>query len=83
MRVALSFLFAVILSTSALASPEFWRHEWPQTNFEKTTVPSWVEIISGGPPKDGIPAISDPSFLRASGKTGIDPSEPVITLEIG
>ena len=53
------------------------------SDFEKTSVPNWVEILSGGPPKDGIPALDAPSFVRASGKTGIDPTEPVITLEMG
>ena len=71
------------LATSAVASPEFWRHEWPDTNFETTSVTNWVEILSGGPPKDGIPALDNPSFVRASGKTGIDPTEPVIALEMG
>lgn len=79
----LSLFFAVLLASSAVASPEFWRHEWPQTDFEKTSVPNWVEILSGGPPKDGIPALDNPIFVRASGKTGIDPTEPVITLEMG
>ena len=63
---------AVLFASSAVASPEFWRHEWPQTDFEQTSVPNWVEILSGGPPKDGIPALDSPSFVRASGKTGID-----------
>ncbi|WP_300583802.1 DUF3179 domain-containing protein [Marivita sp.] len=83
LRTVLSLFVAVLLASSAVASPEFWRHEWPQTDFEKTSVPNWVEILSGGPPKDGIPALDNPSFVRASGKTGIDPTEPVITLEIG
>ena len=65
------------------ASPEFWANEWPDTNFEKTSVDNWVEIMSGGPPKDGIPAIDDPSFVRASGKSGIGAREPVITVEVG
>lgn len=66
----------------ALASPDFWRNEWPNTNFKKTTVPNWVEIMSGGPPKDGIPALSDPSFESVARKGGIQPREPVITVEI-
>ncbi len=38
--------------------------------------------MSGGPPKDGIPALDAPSFLRASGARGLGDREPVITLEI-
>ena len=82
-RWFLSFFLSMSLATSAVASPEFWRHEWPDTNFETTSVTNWVEILSGGPPKDGIPALDNPSFVRASGKTGIDPTEPVIALEMG
>ena len=64
------------------ASPEFWQYEWPRTDFETTSVDSWVEILSGGPPKDGIPALSDPSFLPVSEETGLADREPVITVEI-
>ncbi|MCA0871963.1 DUF3179 domain-containing protein [Seohaeicola saemankumensis] len=63
------------------AGPDFWRHEWPLTDFTITTVDSWTEILSGGPPKDGIPALSDPGFITAGDETRLDPREPVITLE--
>ena len=55
----------------AQASPEFWKSEWPNTDFEITTVESWSEILSGGPPKDGIPAIDGPSFIKAADETRI------------
>ena len=51
---------------SAQANPDFWRNEWPDTNFDKTNVPSWAEILSGGPPKEGIPALNDPGFTAAA-----------------
>ena len=66
----------------SVANPDFWQFEWPDTNFEITSVESWVEIMSGGPPKDGIPAIDDPVFMAAADKQGMTPREPVITLEI-
>ncbi len=69
-------------ASMALASPEFWAFEWPNTDFENTSIARWVEIMSGGPPKDGIPALDDPTFAAASDKTGLLPLEPVITLEI-
>ncbi len=79
----ISLCAAVVLSAGmAVASPEFWRNEWPNTDFEKTSVENWVEIMSGGPPKDGIPALSDPFFVKAGDKAGIEPREPVITVEI-
>ncbi|WP_299353066.1 DUF3179 domain-containing protein [uncultured Shimia sp.] len=80
-----SFVIAICSLTwalSAAANPEFWKQEWPDTDFSKTTVPNWVEILSGGPPKDGIPALSDPQFIRAGQESRIDGMEPVITVEI-
>ncbi|MEL7213365.1 MAG: DUF3179 domain-containing protein [Pseudomonadota bacterium] len=82
MRFITLFAAFVLSAGMALASPEFWRNEWPNTDFEKTSVENWVEIMSGGPPKDGIPSLSDPSFVKAGDKTGIEPREPVITVEI-
>ncbi|WP_292288055.1 DUF3179 domain-containing protein [Marivita sp.] len=80
---SLPILFYMLFASAALANPELWRNEWPDTNFRDSSVQNWSEIRSGGPPKDGIPALSDPDFVRASGKTGIAASEPVITLEMG
>lgn len=73
---------AIAAAPIAQASPEFWQFEWPETDFEKTTIDNWVEIMSGGPPKDGIPALSDPSFIPASSEVRIEATEPVITVEI-
>ena len=66
----------------SVAGPEFWSFEWPNTDFETTSVESWVEIISGGPPRDGIPAIDNPRFVAVADKPDLMPREPVITLEI-
>ncbi len=68
-------------TSMAVASPEFWSFEWPNTDFENTSVERWVEIMSGGPPKDGIPALDDPDFVAVADKDLL-PREPVITLEI-
>lgn len=41
------------------------------------------ELISGGPPKDGIPAINDPGFVSSEeSDSWIDPAEPVISFEL-
>jgi hypothetical protein len=64
------------------ASPEFWSFEWPNTDFDKTSVENWVEILSGGPPKDGIPALDNPAFVAVADKLDLLRREPVITLEI-
>ena len=57
--------------------------DWPRTDFSKRTI-DLDEIQSGGPPKDGIPAIDRPVFVtveRAS--RWLDPAEPVIVLVRG
>ena len=69
-------------ASTAVASPEFWSFEWPNTNFEITTVDSWVEVLSGGPPKDGIPALDDPEFKLVVEEATLMPREPVINVEI-
>jgi len=74
----------VVLTLSGVghADPGLWRSEWPNTDFTKTNIKDWGEILSGGPPKDGIPALSDPEFIKASRERRIDAREPVITVEI-
>ena len=52
-------LIALAASGAALAGPEAWRAEWPRTDFARTNV-DLAEILSGGPPKDGIPALDAP-----------------------
>lgn len=68
--------------SSASANPDSWKREWPDTDFTKTTVEDWSEIMSGGPPKDGIPSLSDPSFIAVAKERRIGDREPVITVEI-
>ncbi|WP_323782651.1 DUF3179 domain-containing protein [Thalassovita sp.] len=66
----------------AAANPDFWRHEWPKTDFSRTEVENWVEILSGGPPKDGIPALDDPAMKAQADEISLDPREPVITVAL-
>ena len=61
-RGALGYLPALLIGmTPAFADPASWRQEWPRTDFSRHSV-EFDEIVSGGPPKDGIPAIDNPSF---------------------
>ncbi len=53
-----------------------------RTDFEKHTVPL-EEIISGGPPKDGIPAIDEPTFVSVrEADRWLGDSEPVAVVEL-
>ena len=56
--------------------------EFPKTDFEKRTV-EWSEIMSGGPPRDGIPAVDAPRRVPlADADEWLDPAEPVIAIEL-
>ena len=58
------------------------RDEW-KTDFSKATVPL-EEIVSGGPPKEGIPAIDRPRFETArSADRWLDRRDPVMVVEYG
>jgi hypothetical protein len=54
-----------------------------RTDFSRHSV-DYSEILSGGPPKDGIPAIDDPLFdTVAVVDKWLQPQEPVILVHIG
>ncbi|WP_193371621.1 DUF3179 domain-containing protein [Pelagibius marinus] len=80
---AFVFSLALVLAVAdgARANPERWAADWPDTDFSKASVP-FDEILSGGPPKDGIPAIDDPRFVAVAEAGNLAPAEPVIGLEI-
>lgn len=75
------FLLAWV-ETSSAASVDTWKRLWPRTDFSNSTVPL-KDIQSGGPGKDGIPAIDSPAFASASSPLDIAGEEPVIGLIIG
>ena len=70
-----------LLALPAFADPSLWQREWPRTDFSQTSV-DFAEILSGGPPKDGIPAVHDPAMIPVAEETRIGAREPVITLEL-
>ncbi|WP_404379432.1 DUF3179 domain-containing protein [Caenispirillum salinarum] len=77
-------LLAVLLLVAALPAtaaevPRSWEREFPETDFSNAIVPL-DEIMSGGPPRDGIPSIDDPRFKPASEAADLAPREPVIGL---
>ncbi|MFO7856925.1 MAG: DUF3179 domain-containing protein [Paracoccaceae bacterium] len=76
---------AVLLPTLAVAAgppPGGWLREWPDTDFSQSLVP-FEEILSGGPPKDGIPSIDSPRFEPVSeARARHADREAVMSLEI-
>lgn len=80
--VALGMVGGWLLSSSGWVHAQFSSSEWPKTDFASTLV-DLDEIMSGGPPKDGIPAIDRPQFITTE-EAGdwLDPKEPVIVVAI-
>jgi hypothetical protein len=76
-------LLAVAFGSLANADPALWNREgWSKTDFTKSRI-GWHEILSGGPPKDGIPSIDTPLFKSVAEAHDLAAAEPVIGLEIG
>ncbi len=76
-----TMLLAVMTAVTLRADVRSWKGEWPDTDFSKTAV-DFGEILSGGPPKDGIPAIDDPVFETVAKASGMGETEPVIGLVV-
>lgn len=74
-------MIALAIGSSLAAMPASWVKEWPRTDFTKLAVEP-TEIISGGVPRDGIPAITNPDIIPASRETRLGKNEPVIAVEI-
>ena len=80
-RAALAFGVLLASTGATAASPSSWSLEWSNTDFSKHAVP-FDEIMSGGPPKDGIPSIDDPRFVPVSEVQGIAGTEPVLGITV-
>lgn len=74
--------FWLALSVSgAAADPDRWRAEGWKTDFSQSIV-DFSTIMSGGPPRDGIPSIDEPAFLPVDQASGLDDKEPVMSVVI-
>ncbi len=83
-RIIYTLVFAifgsVFASSGAMAAvdvPSMWRQEFPKTDFSKASI-DFSEILSGGPPRDGIPAIDEPAFKPVEAIDDLVDTEPVI-----
>ena len=53
------------------------------TDFSKHSVP-YSEILSGGPPKDGIPAVDEPQYVSIDeADAWLEQQEPVLLVQLG
>ena len=60
---------------------DFRLEGWENTDFARHSVP-FDEFLSGGPPKDGIPALDAPRFASVSATAFLESREPVIELTV-
>ena len=80
---ALALVAALALHPAAAReAPSHWVAEWGMTDFSRSAI-SFDEIMSGGPPKDGIPAIDEPLFVPVAEVEGLADTEPVISFFVG
>ncbi len=81
-RATVLGLIALFVSASlAMAQPARWAAQWPNTDFDNTTI-DLNEVMSGGVPRDGIPAIDNPRYIPAAQELRLADREPVVTLII-
>ncbi len=72
------FPAAAQLRVSAKRQIATWKYEWTKTDFSKYSV-DLSEILSGGPPRDGIPPIDHPKFTTpAEAAKWLEAEEPVM-----
>ena len=74
--IAAAFLGGLLVA-AWVAVAESWK-----TNFDVRSV-DLAEIVSGGPPRDGIPPIDDPGFEPLSSVDHLADTEPVVGVVIG
>jgi Protein of unknown function (DUF3179) len=85
--ISAAILAAFAAVQPAGADPARWRAEWAKTDFSRSSV-DFASILSGGPPKDGIPSIDNPKFEKLAGgkasgwSADIGDTEAVISLAL-
>ncbi len=80
-KILLVFCALTMWTATAWADVDRWVREGWKTDFSKMSVPVH-EVLSGGPPRDGIPSIDNPAFRPLSEVTDIPGREPVIWLDV-
>ncbi len=81
MRPLLAILALVATAAGAQPVPDDWTREFPRADFTRLTVDP-REILSGGPPRDGIPALGQAELIPAARETRLEDREPVLVLAL-
>ena len=78
---------AITLAACAQNAPDGSAEDGDRSEMEAESTPDPLvdpeDIISGGPPPDGIPPIDDPKFISAAEAGFLADDEPVLAVEIG
>jgi len=80
-RALAMLALCLMVAVPAVANPSYWKREWPQTDFTKHAI-EFDEILSGGPPKDGIPSIDAPAFVAITAVEDLTDTEPVVSVDL-
>jgi len=80
-RILVLSLVGWFVIQAAVSQPASLKQEFPKTDFSQSIV-DFDEIQSGGPPRDGIPALDDPRFIPAERADWLHPDEPVIVVTV-
>ncbi len=81
MILLMGALFSGVPPLWADAPHPSWAREFPKTDFSNTTI-DYADILSGGPPRDGIPAINDPKFVKIADIQDLTDTDPVIGIVV-
>ena len=80
-KVALALLLGSFVAKAAGQQDDPFSTDGWKTDFSKRSVPL-EEILSGGPPKDGIPPIDDPKFVSVGDADDwMGDREPIVVFE--
>lgn len=75
---AAGLALAALTATQAFADPDRWQREGWATDFTQSTI-DFGDIMDGGPRRDGIPPIDDPTFISVSQAEHLNPLDPVMS----
>lgn len=81
MRFLYFLLFTFLMTVGVYSQSIFSRSQYNGFDVENSIVPK-EDIFSGGPPKDGIPAILNPKFETAKGAKWLDDKDLVAGVDI-
>ena len=71
----------LLVSSISWAQEGRWKAQGWKTDFSRKSV-NFGEILSGGPPKDGIPPIDNPQFIAVADEADLTDRDPVIGLAV-